>query len=115
MATAEPPDGDELLLVLAALANPHRLRIIAALTRTSTHSSQLARDLGMSRPLLHMHAQRLEAAGLIAGRLELSEDGKALRYYEVTDFAVTLDPAGIAHAAASLTAPSTAARTKGQH
>lgn len=107
-------DGDQLLLVLSALANPHRLRIIAALTRDSRHSSQLARDLGISRPLLHMHAQRLEAAGLITGRLELSADGKALRFYEVTDFAVSLDPAGIADAAASLTDPAATTRTKGQ-
>ena len=38
--------------------------------------SHLAREIGVSRPLVHMHLQRLEAAGLIVGHLELSEDGK---------------------------------------
>ena len=55
--------GDALLRALSALANPHRLRIVAALSRGSTHVSQLARDLGISRPLVHMHLARLEAAG----------------------------------------------------
>ena len=32
---------------------------------------------------MHLHRQRLEAAGLIVGSLELSEDGKAMKYYEV--------------------------------
>lgn len=95
--------GDELLLVLAALSNPHRLRIVAALTGGTNYVSQLARDLGLSRPLLHMHLQRLEAAGLIEGRLEVSDDGKAMRYYEVTDFTVRLDAVAIAAAAPSLT------------
>jgi ArsR family transcriptional regulator, zinc-responsive transcriptional repressor len=48
--------------------------------------SHLAREIGVSRPLLHLHLQRLESAGLIAGSLELSEDGKAIKFYEVTDF-----------------------------
>jgi ArsR family transcriptional regulator len=34
--------------------------------------SHLAREIGFSRPLLHMYLQELEAAGLIVGRLELS-------------------------------------------
>ena len=52
--------------------------------------SHLAREIGVSRPLVHMHLQRLEAVGLITGSLELSEDGKALKYFEVTDFALQL-------------------------
>ena len=96
------PSGDELLRALAALANPHRLRIIASLSRDRNYVSQLAREIGMSRPLLHMHLQRLEAAGLIQGNLELSADGKAMKYFEVTPFALTLTPASIAAAAATL-------------
>jgi len=101
------PNGDQLLLMLAALANPHRLRIIAALAAGGrNYVSQLARDLGISRPLLHLHLQRLEEAGLVAGRLELSPDGKALNYFEVTRFDVELTPAAIATAAPSLTSKS---------
>jgi hypothetical protein len=49
-----------------------------------------------------MHLQRLEAAGLIAGTLELS-GGTAMKFYEVTPFTLTLTPAAIAAAAQSLT------------
>jgi DNA-binding transcriptional ArsR family regulator len=101
---ARPNDGDQLLAVLAALANPHRLRVIAALaTGGRNYVSQLARDIGISRPLLHLHLQKLEEAGLVVSRLELSTDGKALNYFEVRDFAIALTPSAIAHAAQSLT------------
>ncbi|MCC7366182.1 MAG: winged helix-turn-helix transcriptional regulator [Dehalococcoidia bacterium] len=94
--------GDALLAQLAALANPHRLRIVAALAGRREYVSRLAREIGLSRPLLHMHLQRLERAGLVAGRLELSADGKAMKYFEVVPFAITITPERIAAAAASL-------------
>lgn len=105
MTVQQAPTGDELLRALSALASPHRLRIVAALAAGTTYVSQLARDLGMSRPLLHMHLKRLEAAGLVRGRMEVSEDGKAMRYCDVTDFVLHLDPASIARAAHTLTSP----------
>jgi predicted transcriptional regulator len=98
----EQPSGDELLRALAALANPHRIRILAALTEDREYVSRLARALGISRPLLHMHLQRLEAAGLIIGSLELSEDGKAMKFYEVAPFTLHLTPQSVAAAARSL-------------
>lgn len=94
--------GDELLKAIAALANPHRLRVVAALSGGRNYVSQLARELGMSRPLLHLHLQRLEAAGLVKGSLELSEDGKAMKYFEVTPFALALTPESIAEAVKTL-------------
>ena len=100
--TREQRDGDQLLALLAALANPIRLRIVAALTESSTYVSQLARDLGISRPLLHMHLQKLEAAGVVIGRMEVSEDGKAMRFVAVTEFVQQLDAATIARAVSSL-------------
>ncbi len=97
-------NGDDLLAALAALASPHRLRIIAALaTGGRNYVSQLAREIGISRPLLHLHLQKLEEAGLVASRLELSEDGKALNYYEIRDFALALTPSAIAEATKTLT------------
>ncbi|MEI9991876.1 MAG: helix-turn-helix domain-containing protein [Rhizomicrobium sp.] len=103
-----PITGDQLLTVLAALANPHRLRIVAALKADGrNYVSQLAREVGISRPLLHLHLQKLEEAGLVTGKLELSADGKALNYFEVADFAVELTPAAIVAAAKTLTASST--------
>ncbi len=99
---SDPISGDELLRIVAALANPHRLRIVAALAEGRNYVSQLARELGMSRPLLHLHLQRLEAAGLVKGHLELSDDGKAMKYFEVTPFVLELTPQLIAEAAKSL-------------
>ena len=91
--------------MLAALANPHRLRIIAALkVGGRNYVSQLAREIGISRPLLHLHLQKLEEAGLVTSKLELSQDGKALNYFEVTEFAFHLTPAAVADAAKTLTA-----------
>ncbi len=95
--------GDELLQVLSALANPHRLRILASLAGGRDYVSRLARELGMSRPLLHMHLQRLEAAGLVDGHLELSEEGKAMKYFETTCFALQLSPELVAEAVRTLT------------
>lgn len=97
-------DGDALLAALSALANPHRLRILALLhSGGRNYVSQLAREIGISRPLLHLHLQKLEDAGLVSSKLELSHDGKALKYFEVAPFALALTPAAIASAAASLT------------
>jgi DNA-binding transcriptional ArsR family regulator len=96
--------GDEVLGVLSALANPHRLRILAALSQRREYVSELARRIGMSRPLLHMHLKRLEAVGLISGTLELSKEGKAMKYYEVVPFALELTPASISAAAVTLSA-----------
>ena len=96
--------GDELLAALAALANPHRLRIIAALSNGGrNYVSQMAREIGISRPLLHLHLKKLEEAGLITSELELAEDGKARNYFQAAPFAIALTPAAIAKAAQSLT------------
>lgn len=78
--------SEELLAMLTAIAHPLRLRIIAELAGGRVHVSELARRLGMSRPLLYMHLDRLEKAGLVTGQLELSDDGKALKYFELIPF-----------------------------
>src|SRR5688572_19197557 len=94
--------GDELLAALSALSNPHRLRVLAALASGRNYVSQLARELGIGRPLLHMHLQKLESAGLVTSRLELSDDGKAMRFFEVAPFSLSLTPAVIAEAVRTL-------------
>ena len=94
-----------MLAMLAALSNPHRLRIVAALSSGGrNYVSQMARELGISRPLLHLHLQKLEDAGLVVSQLELSADGKALNYFDVTDFGFDLTPANIAESAKTLAA-----------
>jgi DNA-binding transcriptional ArsR family regulator len=89
-------NGKELLEELSALANPQRLRIVAALGSGRNYVSQLARDLAISRPLLHLHLQKLEAAGLVRSSLELSDDGKAMRFFELEPFRIEVTPEAIA-------------------
>ena len=96
--------GDDLLQVLATLANPHRLRVIAALAAERNYVSQLARELDISRALLQVHLRKLEAAGLVSADIEVSEDGKAMKFYDVTPFALQLTPETIMAAARTLRA-----------
>jgi DNA-binding transcriptional ArsR family regulator len=93
--------GEALVATLAALANPHRLRIVAELYRGRNYVSQLARVVGLSRPLVQMHLSKLEAAGLVSAKLELSTDGKAMKFYELEPFVLTLDAEMLAKAAAT--------------
>lgn len=86
---------------ITAIAHPQRYRIVAALMGKPRHVSELARHLGISRPLLYMHLQRLEAAGYLVGHLEISDAGKALKYFDVVPFTVTLNPAAIVAAVES--------------
>jgi DNA-binding transcriptional ArsR family regulator len=94
--------GDELQEALSALASPQRLRLVAALADGPVHVSELARRTRLSRPLAHMHLQRLERAGLIDGHLELSEDGKAMKVFKVAEFSIVLTPEFVAAAAQTL-------------
>jgi predicted transcriptional regulator len=94
--------GNDLLRVLATLANPHRLRVVAALAEERNYVSQLARELGISRALLQVHLRKLEAAGLVSAAIEVSEDGKAMKFYEVAPFALQLTPDTIMVAARTL-------------
>lgn len=103
--TSYRPTGDQLLAMLAALDNPQRLRIVAALGQGGrNYVSQLARDLGLSRPLLHLHLQKLESAGLVRSQHEVSDDGKALNFFELTEWRLELDPAAIVRAVRTLSA-----------
>lgn len=101
--TCENLSGDQLVRVLTALSNPHRLRILALLASRRLHVSQLAREVRLSRPLVHMHLQRLEAAGLVSGHLELSGEGRAMKFFEVNAFVLRLTPGAVAEAVRTLT------------
>jgi predicted transcriptional regulator len=56
---------------------------VAALRSGRRYVSALARELGISRPLLYLHLDRLEKAGLVGSSLELGTDGKAMKWYEL--------------------------------
>jgi predicted transcriptional regulator len=94
--------GDELLQLLSTLGNPHRLRVVAALNRERTYVSALARQLSISRALLQVHLRKLESAGLVTSYIEVSDDGKAMKYYQVAPFSVHLTPESISDAARTL-------------
>jgi predicted transcriptional regulator len=64
--------------------------------------SQLARELDISRALLQVHLRKLQAAGLVSADIEVSQDGKAMKFYEVTPFALQLTPQTIMVAAQTL-------------
>lgn len=96
-------DADQLSARLTAIASTQRMRILAAVAADPTHVSELARRLGMSRALLYMHLQRLEEAGYLTGHFELSDDGKALKVFEVVPFALEIDVATIVAAVAEST------------
>ena len=104
-----PPTGDELVTVLAALASPHRLRILGALASGRSYVSELARRLEMNRPLLYMHLQKLEAAGLVTGELVTARDGSSVKYVEAVPFALALNLDTITLAAGTLAAHNPAA------
>ena len=109
---------EELLAKLGAVGHAQRLRIVAELYRSAQegnrlHVSELARRLGLSRALLYMHLERLETAGMVAGQLELSDDGKAMKYFELLPFALTLDAETIAETVARDAEPAPDANTKG--
>lgn len=101
MPGAEPlPDGEHAVELLGALGNAQRLRIIAALANGGRqYVSQLARDLEISRPLLQVHLKKLANAGLVSSHLEVSDEGKAMHFYELGAFDFELTPASIARAA----------------
>jgi predicted transcriptional regulator len=88
-----------LLLQLQALAHPARLWIVARLSRERrAFVSQLAREAGISRPLMKMHLRKLEIAGIVVSAMETAESGKAANFYEIVPFELQLNPLGIAKA-----------------
>ncbi|OMC83372.1 winged helix-turn-helix domain-containing protein [Viridibacillus sp. FSL H8-0123] len=95
--------GNEFLRVLEALSNPYRLKILAILFEESQYVSQLARRLGISRPLLYLHLQKLEEVNLVKSHMEISETGKAMRYYEANLFQIEINNAIIQNFAPSIT------------
>jgi DNA-binding transcriptional ArsR family regulator len=83
--------SESLLELLAAVGHAQRLRVLVALRDGRVHVSELARRLGISRPLLYLHLERLEKAGLVAGQLELADEGRAHKFFELVPFDLHLD------------------------
>lgn len=84
-------NAEQLSTWLTAIASPQRMRILATIAEAPLHVSEIARRMEMSRALLYMHLAKLEEAGFVTGRHELTEDGKALKFFTAVQFSSTLD------------------------
>ncbi len=95
--------GDDLLIKLEALSNPQRLKIVSVLSQGKQYVSQLAREMGISRPLLYLHLQKLEEAEIVSSDMEISDSGKAMKYYILNSFEFNINEKVISSLISSLT------------
>jgi DNA-binding transcriptional ArsR family regulator len=58
-------DGSELAVVLQALADPARLRVVEALSRSPRRAGDLAAAAGVPAPTMSKHLRVLLAAGIV--------------------------------------------------
>ena len=86
---------EQLTVTLQAVGSVQRLHILASLADGPLHMSELARTVQMSRALLYMHVAKLEAAGFISTRLELSASGTAMNFVALQPFSLTVDIATV--------------------
>jgi len=99
-------NAEQLSTWLTAIASPQRMRILSTIAGEPLHVSEIARRVGMSRALLYMHLAKLEEAGFVTGHHELTDDGKALKFFEAVPFASMLDLATLVAAVAASPTPS---------
>lgn len=77
---------EDYINIFDALSHPVRIKIIGILADGRQYVSELARLVNISRPLLYMHLRKLETARLVTSAMEISESGKAMKYYALEDF-----------------------------
>ena len=90
----------KLVKTLKALANPLRLRMIASLAEEPMHAYALAKEMGLSYPLTHLHLKGLRKMGLIKEIVpETKSEGRPpSRTYTPSDFELVLNPSKILEA-----------------
>lgn len=81
---------EDYIKVFDALSNPVRIKIIGILCEGRQYVSELARLVNISRPLLYMHLKKLEEARLVTSTMEISESGKAMKYYILENFEINI-------------------------
>lgn len=77
---------EDYVSVFDALPHPVRIKIIGILVAGRQYVSELARLVNISRPLLYMHLKKLETARLVKSEMEISESGKAMKFYSPENF-----------------------------
>lgn len=87
----------KLVKTLKALANPLRLRMIASLADEPKHAYALAKEMGLSYPLTHLHLKGLRKMGLIKEIVpETKTEGRPpSRTYTPSEFELVLNPSKI--------------------
>jgi ArsR family transcriptional regulator len=90
-------ESKEMVMVLKALSNPIRLRMIASLNIKPKNIYALAKELGLPYPLAHLHLSGLKKLGLVR---EIREEKKvetlpSIKYYSPSDFKFVLTPQSI--------------------
>jgi DNA-binding transcriptional ArsR family regulator len=91
-------DGPQKLVkTLKALANPIRLKLIASLEEEPKHAYALAKEMGLSYPLTHLHLKGLRKMGLIEEiRQETRAEGHPVtKIYTPARFELVLTPESI--------------------
>ena len=84
-------DKKKLAEMLNALGNEHSLKIIGILANGERYVSELAKEVGISRPLLYLHLKKLENVGLVESEIRhFDEPPYTKKFYKAKDFELTL-------------------------
>ncbi len=84
-------DKGYLAQLLDALGNEHSLKIMAILASGECFVSELAKMVGISRPLLYLHLKKLENAGLVVSEIRhFEEPPYTKKFYRAKNFELTL-------------------------
>ncbi len=84
-------DKKSLAEILDALGNEHSLTIMAVLAEGERYGSELAKEIGISRPLLYLHLKKLENAGLVESEIRHFESPPyTKRFYQAKNFELIL-------------------------
>lgn len=84
-------DKESLARLLDALGNEHSLNIMSILANGECFVSELAKMVGISRPLLYLHLKKLENAGLVESEIRhFEEPPYTKKFYRAKNFELTL-------------------------
>ena len=84
-------DKETLVRILDALGNEHSLKIMSILARGECFVSELAKMVGISRPLLYLHLKKLENAGIVESEIRhFEEPPYTKKFYRAKDFELIL-------------------------
>ena len=82
---------EEIAGKLSALGHPTRIRILIELTKGENYLSEVAKNVGISRALAKVHLKKLKESELVDSKiLTLEEEARALRFYKIRDFSITI-------------------------